>query len=76
MGDWRQNVKDDHSPGRGPASLHLPASQTEGSHLAHWPPPQRGQETKPVIMTHQPGEPKRCGWLLTRAHFSKFKDDE
>ena len=71
----------DHSPGnRGLASLHLRASETEGTHLAHWPPPYRGQEAKPVFMKHQPGEPakraKSRGWRLTRAIFSEFADDE
>ena len=69
------------SPGnRGLASLHLRASETEGTHLAHWPPPHRGQEAKPVFMKHQPGEPakraKARGWRLTRAIFSEFADDE
>ena len=70
----------DHPPGnRGHASSHLPASETAGSHLAHWPPPQRGREVKPaqVKHPHQPGEPvphaKSHGLGLTR---SAFKDDE
>jgi hypothetical protein len=69
----------DHLPGdQGHASLHLSASETEGSHLAHWPPPQRGREVKPVHhVMHQPGEPephaKPHGLGLTR---SAFKDDE
>lgn len=65
---------------RGLASLHVRASETGGSHLAHWPPPLRGQETRPVIMKHQPGEPvhraKPRGWRLTRAMFSEFEGDE
>ena len=69
------------SPGdRGLASLHVRASETSGTHLAHWPPPLRGQETKPVIMKHQPGEPakraKPRGWRLTRAIFSEFEGDD
>jgi len=71
----------DHSPGdRGLSSLHVRASETEGTHLAHWPPPLRGHESKPVIMKHQPGETvqraKPRGWRLTRAIFSEFADDE
>jgi hypothetical protein len=70
-----------HSPGdRGLASLHLQASETEGTHLAHWPPPHRGQEAKPVFVKHKAGEPakraKPRGWRLTRAIFSEFADDE
>jgi hypothetical protein len=61
---------------RGLASLHLPASETGGSHLAHWPPPQRGREVKHVLVEHQPGQPdehaKPHGLSLTR---SAFKDD-
>jgi hypothetical protein len=64
----------------GPASLHVRASETTGTHLAHWPPPLRGQESKPVLMKHQPGEAvkrvKPRGWRLTRAIFSEFADDE
>lgn len=71
----------DRRPGdRGLASLHLQASETAGTHLAHWPPPMRGHESKPVLVKHQPGEPvqraKPRGWRLTRAIFSEFADDE
>lgn len=71
----------DRRPGdRGLASLHLRASETAGTHLAHWPPPMRGHESKPVLVKHQPGEPvqraKPRGWRLTRAIFSEFADDE
>ena len=72
------NSRDDLPSDRGLASLHLGASG--GSRLAHWPPPQRGQEAKPVFMKHQPGEPvkraKPRGWRLTRAMFSEFAEDE
>jgi hypothetical protein len=55
------------------------ASETTGTHLAHWPPPQRGKESKPVFIKHQAGEPikraKPRGWRLTRAIFSEFADD-
>lgn len=37
------------------SSLHLRASETSGTHLAHWPPPQRGKESKPVFVKHQIG---------------------
>jgi len=70
-----------HSPGDpGHASTHLPGSETGGSHLAHWPPPQRGREVKPAQVKHhphQPGEPaqqeKPHGLGLTR---SIFKEDD
>ena len=71
--------RDDHSPGdHGLASLHLPASDTGGSHLAHWPPRQRGHEHRPVHapvhVKHQAGEPtqhaKPRGLGLTRSAFS------
>jgi hypothetical protein len=56
------------------------ASETVGTHLAHWPPPLRAKEAKPVLMKHTPNEPvkraKPRGWRLTRAIFSKFADDE
>jgi len=69
----------DHPPGdHDPASPHVPASETGHSHLAHWPPPQRGHEVKHVpIKHHQPDEHARHdkphGWGLTR---SVFKDDD
>ena len=68
----------DPPPGdRGLASLHLPASETGGSHLAHWPPPQRAHEVKPVLVKHQPTESaqhaKPHGRVLTR---SVFKEDD
>ena len=54
--------------------------ETTSSRLAHWPPPQRGKESKPVFTKHQVGEPvkraKARGWRLTRAIFSEFADDE
>ena len=70
-----------HLPGdRGLASLHLRASETEATHLAHWPPPLRGREAKAVFTRHPQGEPakraKPRGWRLTRAIFSEFADDE
>jgi hypothetical protein len=56
------------------------ASETVGTHLAHWPPPLRAKEAKPVLMKHAPNEPvkraKPRGWRLTRAIFSEFADDE
>ncbi|MGB3866632.1 MAG: hypothetical protein WBA29_13490 [Xanthobacteraceae bacterium] len=56
-----------------------PTATTGRSRLANWPPPYRANESKPVIMKHQPGEaPKRAkprGWRLTRALFSEFADD-
>jgi hypothetical protein len=65
---------------RGLSSIHVHANETNGTHLAHWPPPQRGKESKPVLVRHQAGEPvKRAnprGWRLTRAIFSEFSDDE
>ena len=65
---------------RGLSSMDAHSSGTTGSHLAHWPPPQRGKESKPVFTKHQVGEPvkraKARGWRLTRAIFSEFADDE
>ncbi len=56
------------------------ASETASTHLANWPPPQRGKENKPVLMRHQADEPvkraKSRGWRLTRSIFSEFSDDE
>jgi hypothetical protein len=65
--------------GHSSARAYLRPVETEGTKLAHWPPPFRARESKPVIMKHQPGEaPKRAkprGWRLTRALFSEFADD-
>ncbi|MET4114888.1 hypothetical protein ABIB90_001892 [Bradyrhizobium sp. JR4.1] len=62
------------------SSMSVRASETTGTHLAHWPPPQRGKESKPVNIKHVAGEPakraKPRGWRLTRAIFSEFADDE
>jgi len=70
------DLRDHPSGNQGLASQHLPAGETGGSHLAHWPPPQRGHEARPVLAKHQPVESaqheKTRGWGLTR---SVFKDD-
>jgi hypothetical protein len=72
-----RNRSPDH---KGIASLNVRASETAGTHLAHWPPPQLGHEIKPVIIKHKAGEPakraKPRGWRLTRAMFAEFADDE
>lgn len=64
---------------QGPRSASSPSSETGRTRLANWPPPYRARESKPVIMTHQPGEvatrAKPRGWRLTRAMFSEFADD-
>jgi hypothetical protein len=52
------------------------------SHLAHWPPPMRGQHSKATITIHHPGEPvkhnlrARGGWRLTRGTFAEFEGEE
>lgn len=65
---------------RGVSPMSMRASETSGTHLAHWPPPHRGKESKPVFVKHPEGEPakraKPRGWRLTRAIFSEFADDE
>jgi len=65
---------------KGPSSMSMRANETGGTQLAHWPPPQRGRESKPVFMKHPEGEPvkraKPRGWRLTRAIFGEFADDE
>ncbi|MGY4506922.1 hypothetical protein ACVIN2_000376 [Bradyrhizobium sp. USDA 3650] len=57
------------------SSMSVSASETTGTHLAHWPPPQRGKESKPVFIKHVAGEPakraKARGWRLTRARSSR-----
>ena len=64
-------------PPRGFGFSNLPT--TQGSRLAHWPPPYRGASSKPIIMQHPQGVvPKRAtarGWRLTRAIFSEFEED-
>ena len=69
---------------KGLSPMFVRASETTGTHLAHWPPPQRamerGKEAKPVLLTQSAGEPaKRArprGWRLTRAMFSEVADDD
>ncbi|WP_426418172.1 hypothetical protein [Bradyrhizobium genosp. A] len=69
---------------KGLPPTYLLASETSGTHLAHWPPPQRsldrGKESKPVLVTQAAGEPaKRArarGWRLMRAMFSDVADDD
>ncbi|MCP3370797.1 hypothetical protein [Bradyrhizobium cajani] len=65
---------------KGLSSISVRASETSGTHLAHWPPPLRGKENKPLFIKHPEGEPakraKPRGWRLTRAIFSEFADDE
>jgi hypothetical protein len=69
---------------KGLSSTLVRASETTGTHLAHWPPPQRamerGKEAKPVLVTQAAGEPvKRArprGWRLKRALFSEVADDD
>lgn len=65
---------------KGLLSMSARASETSGTHLAHWPPPMRGKESKPVLVKHAQGEPvkraKPRGWRLTRAIFSEFAEDE
>ena len=71
-----------NSDRKGLPPTYLLASETSGTHLAHWPPPHRGKEGKPVLVftKHAEGKPaKRAsprGWRLTRAVFSEFADDE
>jgi hypothetical protein len=69
---------------KGLPPTYLLASESTGTHLAHWPPPhramERGKESKPVLVTQAAGEPaKRArsrGWRLTRALFSEVDDDD
>ncbi|MCA1545248.1 hypothetical protein I6F36_00260 [Bradyrhizobium sp. BRP19] len=65
---------------KGLSSMNLRASETTGTHLAHWPPPLRSKENKPLFIKHPEGEPvkraKPRGWRLTRAIFSEFADEE
>ena len=64
---------------KGTSPLH--ASETGGSHLAHWPPPTMGQQLTPKsVKRSKSGEPVRYatrrGWRLTRAMFSEFEGSE
>lgn len=69
---------------KGLSPTYLLASETTGTRLAHWPPPQRrldrGKDSKPVLVTQAAGEPaKRArprGWRLTRAMFSEVAADD
>jgi len=67
------------SPDRkGIAAMH--ASDTGGSHLAHWPPPTLGHELKPLAIKHASSQPikhgTRRGWRMTRSMFAEFEDGE
>jgi hypothetical protein len=62
-----------------PASHHTGGRASEGSHLSHWPPPQRQHEHKAkiAIKVPVPDEPAdHAKWHLTRGIASKFGDDE
>ena len=69
---------------KGLPAMSVRASETSGTHLAHWPPPlrsmERGKQSKPVLITQAAAEPvKRArprGWRLTRAMFSEVADDD
>jgi hypothetical protein len=66
---------------KGASFMYVRASETEGTHLAHWPPPRHEREAPPMLkVKHQSNEPvkraKPRGWRLTRALFSEFSDDE
>jgi hypothetical protein len=54
------------------------ALDTDGTRLAHWPPPFRSLEAKPKAVKRPRGEtPKRAtprGWRITRAMFSEFDE--
>ena len=62
------------------ASLHLDSSDGSDSLLAHWPPPMRAKESRPVLKRPKSGQPvqraQRRGWRLTRAMFAEFEDEE
>jgi hypothetical protein len=74
----------DSSGRKGLSPIYLHASETTGTHLSHWPPPQRakerGKESKPVLVSQAASEPaKRAGprgWRLQRAMFSKVDEDD
>ena len=57
--------------------MHVRASETGGTHLAHWPPRLRGHEHRPVHVKHHVAEStpheKPHGLGLTR---SAFADDD
>ncbi|MBV9984596.1 MAG: hypothetical protein JO365_32160 [Bradyrhizobium sp.] len=77
----RSAVKNSRSrDSRGFSSLYVRASETAGTHLAHWPPPRYEREATPMRIKHDAGEPakraKPRGWRLTRAFFSEFADEE
>lgn len=73
--------KRDKSPDpKGIAFMHVRASDTAGTHLAHWPPPRHDREAPAMLkVKHEEAEPvkraKPRGWRLMRAMFSEFADD-
>lgn len=75
------NGKRNKSPDpKGVAFRYVRASETAGTHLAHWPPPRHGREAPAMLKVKQvEAEPvkraKPRGWRLTRAMFSEFGDD-
>ncbi len=75
------NGKRNKSPGpKRVGFMHVRASETTGTHLAHWPPPRHDREVPAMLKVKQveAGPAKRTksrGWRLTRAMFSEFADD-
>lgn len=65
---------------KGVGAMYARASETVGTHLAHWPPPRHERETQPIMTKHSPAETahraRPRGWRLTRAAFSEFADEE
>jgi hypothetical protein len=66
---------------KGISFMHVRPSETEGTHLANWPPPRHSREAPAALKIKHPDvEPakraKLRGWRLTRAIFSEFADDE
>jgi hypothetical protein len=53
----------------------LQANETGGSHLAHWPPPARGGELKPLAIKHRTSQPiNHATRRMTRSMFAELDD--
>lgn len=73
-------TRDPRAPNRSDiAPVETRSLESGQTRLAHWPPPYRSVQVKPIIIKHPPGEvPKRAkprGWRITRAMFSEFEEE-
>ena len=81
MSGNRNKSPDRKTNSLGTSFMHVRPSETDGTHLAHWPPPRQERESPAMLKVKHPStdpvkRTKSRGWRLTRAMFSEFSDDE